>query len=683
MLLVVAMVSRGLDMKKKIKIIIGTIIGLIVIGAFAFIIFNILNDKSKLSVDEKKWINSNLSTVQNVNVLNNVDVFGNNGYGVFFDFLNDFSKEYGIKVNPITYNNDAYVENGFELTNTPSDSSIIFYSDYYVLIGKNYQLIKNIDDLKSSKIGVLSDNYLYLSSYLTDLKLSKYSTKSDLENAFAESKDINYILVPRTEYTGYMIKNNYSFVYHFSDIKNYFIYQMKDNDVFSNILKKYYYGWSNKALKKSINSNLLKSFTNNLNLSEIDLKNLTSKVYNYGFVNNSPYEVLISGNYGGIVSEYLKEFSSFTGIEFKFTRYRNYNAFTNAVNDNNVDLYFNYYCTSNNFKTIDTGMDVNYYIIAKESNDLTVNSLQSLRNKTVYVLEDSILFDYLSTIDNITIKTYRNLNELKHLMKTDNIIMIDKETYDYMANKELSGYNIRYGNITNSTYTFKTNTDDTFTKLFSKYVMTQDPKAIKVKGLYNHNTTLRKGSLLGTIAKYILYIVMATILILYILYKSSKHIKISKKIKKEDKIKFIDQLTSLKNRNYLNENIDAWNKNTIYPQATVIIDLNKIQEINDTYGYESGDSQIKAAANILIRTQLDNSDIMRTDGNEFLVYLVGYDERSITGYIRKLYKEFKNMPYDYNAIIGYSMITDDLKTIEDAINESVDDMKNKKQDLQE
>ena len=59
--------------------------------------------------------------------------------------------------------------------------------------------------------------------------------------------------------------------------------------------------------------------------------------------------------------------------------------------------------------------------------------------------------------------------------------------------------------------------------------------------------------------------------------------------------------------------------------------------------------------------------------------MVGYDERNITSYIRRLYKEFQNMPYEYNATIGYSMITDDLKSIEDAINEAVDDMKNKKQ----
>ncbi|HAB66060.1 MAG TPA: hypothetical protein DCE23_01700, partial [Firmicutes bacterium] len=156
-----------------------------------------------------------------------------------------------------------------------------------------------------------------------------------------------------------------------------------------------------------------------------------------------------------------------------------------------------------------------------------------------------------------------------------------------------------------------------------------------------------------------------------------------KKIKKEDKMKYIDQLTSLKNRNYLNENITNWNKNTIYPQAAIIIDLNQVRNINDTLGYEQGDAQIKAAANVLIKTQLDNTDIMRTDGNEYLIYLVGYQEKQVISYIRKLYKEFKNLPYEHGASIGYSMITNDMKTIEDAINEAVEDMRNKKNELEE
>ena len=68
-----------------------------------------------------------------------------------------------------------------------------------------------------------------------------------------------------------------------------------------------------------------------------------------------------------------------------------------------------------------------------------------------------------------------------------------------------------------------------------------------------------------------------------------------------------------------------------------------------------------------IKTQLDNSDIMRTDGNEFLVYLVGFSQKQVTNYIHKLNKEFKKLPYEYGAEFGYSMINDSVKTIEDAI----------------
>ena len=242
----------------------------------------------------------------------------------------------------------------------------------------------------------------------------------------------------------------------------------------------------------------------------------------------------------------------------------------------------------------------------------------------------------------------------------------------------MDDYNTRYRNVLSDTYNFYISSDETFNLLFSKYIQTLDPNTIQVRGIHNHTITIKSGTILGKIAKYSLIIICIIFVILFLAYRSSKKIKIAKKIKKEDKMKYIDQLTSLKNRNYLNENVANWNKNTIYPQATIIIDLNQIQEINDSLGYEQGDSQIKATANILIKTQLDNSDIMRTDGNEFLIYLVGYQEKQIVSYIRKLNKEFKSLPYEYGAAIGYSMIVNDMKTIEDAINESVEDMKNKK-----
>lgn len=669
-------------MKNKIKYIIISIIVVAIVGGIGLFIFNTINDKNKITVEEKKWINNNISNLQNVNIVNDIDVFSHSGYGVFYDFISDFSKEYQIKVNPVTYNvSESEKPDGFKLTNKLNDNSVVFYEDYYVLLSKSSEHIKDINSINGN-IGNLASDYEYLAGYLNKDKLVSYNSYSELEEAFIKSEDIKYIIVPRILYIDYAIKNNYEIVYHFSDIKDYYIYQMKDNDPFSSIIRKYFNTWKKDHLEKAVNVNMLNDLTMNLGLSEKDITQIKSKVYKYGFINNSPYEVLIGGNYGGIVSEYLKKFSNFTGVEFKFTKYKNYNQFMNAINNNEIDLYFNYYNGVNdNFKTVDTGMNVNYVVIAKNTNDLIVNSMNSLQNKSVYVLENSVLINYISNVPNVIINTYKTTDELSKISKKDNIIILDKETYDYMSNKELSDYTVRFTNNTTSSYNFKVNSEDSFYRLFSKYVMTQDPEHIRLVGLYNHQKTVKMGSIFGQIATYILIIVVSVGIIIYILYRQSKKIKISKKIKKEDKIKFIDQLTSLKNRNYLNENIDGWNKNRIYPQATIIIDLNRVQEINDTKGYDEGDRQIKAASNILIRTQLDNSDIMRTDGNEFLVYTVGYDKRAVESYIRKLIKEFKSLPFDYGAIITYSMIEDDLITIEDAINDAVDKMKEKKQEI--
>jgi len=140
-------------------------------------------------------------------------------------------------------------------------------------------------------------------------------------------------------------------------------------------------------------------------------------------------------------------------------------------------------------------------------------------------------------------------------------------------------------------------------------------------------------------------------------------------------------MTSLKNRNYLNYNIKKWDENVIYPQAIVIIDLNNIKYINDNYGHEEGDEVIKEAANVLLNNQLENTDLMRTDGNEFLIYMVGYDEKGVQEFTRNINRDLKEIKHNFGATLGYSMITDDIKTIDDAINEATLSMRQAKERL--
>ena len=154
-----------------------------------------------------------------------------------------------------------------------------------------------------------------------------------------------------------------------------------------------------------------------------------------------------------------------------------------------------------------------------------------------------------------------------------------------------------------------------------------------------------------------------------------------KELKKEDKLKYIDVMTSLKNRNYLNYNIKKWNEIVTYPQAIVIIDLNNVKYINDNYGHAEGDEVIKQAASILIVNQQENTDIIRTDGNEFLIYMIGYDEKKVIEYTRKISKELKELPHGFGCTVGYSMIEDDIKTIDDAINEATLSMRQAKEKI--
>lgn len=667
-------------MKNKKRIIIISLIIIFFLILTTIITMSFLKDENKLTVAEKQWINDNISNVQNVNIINNVDIAGKSGSGIFYDFIKEIKNEYNITVNPITYNKGEEVgARSFKIVTELNDKELVFKEEHFVLVGNNNKVYNLEEEIN---VGILNTDENLIKNYIKESNINfiNYDTFEDLLNDLKSEEKITFILVPLDENMSTILSKDYKIYKHYSDIKKYFVYEIADNDPFSSILKKYFSIYKSEKLEESTNNNILNALTTALNINEKELTNIQAKEYNYGFVNNMPYEVITSGNYGGIMSLYLQKFSSVTNTDFKFTKYKNYNDFIEAIKNEKVDIYFNYYDLDTKFKTVDNGLSITYAILAKKSDNIVINSIESLRDKEVYVSDNSFLSKYLKEQGFIKVNTYKNEKELKRLIKKDVIIVIDHEIYNYYVNTLFNDYNSKYVKTIKSTYNFKVKEDNSFYQLFTKYISTLDNKEIVNAGLFNHLINSKKGKTLGRIAKYILIGLGIIILLLITYYRSSKKVKITSKIKKEDKIKYIDQLTSLKNRNYLNENIDSWNKNTIYPQAMIVLDLDNLQTINDTLGYEAGDEQIKAAANILIKTQIDNSDIIRTDGNEFLIYLVGYEEKQVVSYIRKLYKEFKTMPHEYGATIGFSMIVDDIKTIEDAVNEAVDDMKKKKEE---
>ncbi len=655
--------------KNKIIYILIAILILVLFGIGIYFYFN----SNKLTIYEKNWIDDNASSMQliNINIINDAEVFGNSGEGVFYNFLNDFEEKYALKLNKVPFEYGD-VKQGVSLTIKKSldKNDISFYKDHFVLVSLKYEINNSIDDLEGKTVGILAGELPYVSSYMNNNKMT-FKTYENKDDLIASLTDSSYAIVPLHLYLDELLHNNLKVVYHFSDINIYYVLSTA-NDTLSSILRKFYANWEKKK-NEYYNDNLFYVLTKGLGLSATDIDVIRSVSYDYGFVNNSPYEVISNGNYGGIAAVYLKGFADLVDIDFNFTRYHNYNRFIKTISKDKVDMYFGYYNINNDFVSTESGIIANYVVVANIKNDVVINSINSLVGKRVYVNDNSKLYSYLKSLNGIDVKVYKDNNELKKFNNKDEIIFIDKNIYDYYRNHGLNNYSVRYQDSLKLNYGFYVKKDSSMNtryKLLNLYMNITDSAKVINEGIYNHDKAVKSGIVLSTIAKNFIYFLIIGLLVVSILSKKRKKVKIAKKIKKEDKIKFIDQLTLLKNRNYLNENIKDWNNNTIYPQSIILIDLNKVKDINDTKGYEEGDKQIKAAANVLINNQLDKSEVIRTDGNEFVVYTVGYSQKQVTNYIHKLNREFKNLPYEYGAEFSYSMILDDLKTIEDALNDA-------------
>ena len=405
-------------MKKKNKIII-TIISIIVIICLTIFGIYIYLNTNKLTVSEKNWIdeNSSKSTLINVNVLNNSAVFGNDGVGIFYDFLSSFKEYYSLNINNVTYNygsNVVGVKLGIKIN--PNENDVIIYTDHYVLISNNSEIITTPSDIEGKTVSILSSDLSYVSKYLSGYNLT-FQSFDNIDSLI--TSDNKYAIVPLHLYLDNILTNNKEIIYHFGDINIYYTLSVTD-DIFGSVIKKYYEIWK-ENFEETYDQNLFTLVSNKLNLTDSEIDEMRSVNYKYGYVNNSPYEVISGGNYGGIVAVYLRRFMSFADVDFTFKKYNNFAKFNKALTNNEIDAYFGYLNINDSFYKTQSGVDVNYVICANMKNNIVLSNLNSLSGKEVYVQNNSLLYTYLNNISDVTIKTYKNSDELVKLNKKDTI----------------------------------------------------------------------------------------------------------------------------------------------------------------------------------------------------------------------------------------------------------------------
>jgi diguanylate cyclase (GGDEF)-like protein len=106
--------------------------------------------------------------------------------------------------------------------------------------------------------------------------------------------------------------------------------------------------------------------------------------------------------------------------------------------------------------------------------------------------------------------------------------------------------------------------------------------------------------------------------------------------------------------------------------ALLFIDLDQFKSINDTYGHETGDRILMAAADVLRRGVRASDTAARIAGDEFPVLIEHADPATVEGVVRRMSDEFgtrlnvEALDLTTSASIGISFFPedgDDLETL--------------------
>lgn len=659
------------------KIILILIVILLSLAGLTYYIYTKGDKETTLNLLEKQWIEKNKNNIIDMGIVSNVPVFTEGGSGLFFDFLNSLEEQTDLSFNyvPNTYENESNSDYSFSIVSELDKNDIVVYEDNYVLISRDNKVYLDPSDL-SGTIGVINSDLDLTNKYLNaDVTYKTFENYSELFEKFAtvteeDENNLDMIAVPKVLFME-NISSSYFISYNITEMNKYYVIKLGDKDRLNDILTKYYKKWSTDNFENIWNNYFNDAYFKYTLVNEKEVVNFRSKSYKYGYVDYLPLEVNINGTLYGMSIDLLKQFASQVNIDMNFVKYKTIEDLNEAYENGKIDLMLNYDNVSDDVTVSSLKRE---YVVASSKNDLIINSINSLTSANV--LKNSYIEKILSDKD-INTKAFNTLEDLVKSSK-NSVVVIDRNSYLIYSKDELKDFKIDYS-FTLEDYNYKkidNNANQVFNSFLDFYLSFNNHTA-----LFNNSKNLISINYGKIDVKFEIYlsviIFMALAVLGFIILKPKK--KKVKAISKEDKLRYIDMLTSLKNRNYLNDNLEKWDSSEVYPQSILVIDLNNVAYINDNYGHAEGDNLIREAANILITTQESNSDIIRTSGNEFLVYMVGHDEKSVIAYKKKLSKEFKNISHGFGAAIGYSMILDGIKTIDDAINEATLDMRNNKE----
>ena len=265
-------------MKKKLIIIIPIIIALLTF-VFVYRYYNKEDKTTTLTVREKQWVQENKEKTYDFEVVNDYPLYGLNGEGVIFRFLDDFEENIGLEFNRIPYlkesetSTDSFRIRILDNNQKIGKNDLSLFNDNYVAVGKTYQRLNSIKDFKNITFGVFKEDASEISYYLKSATNLSYKNYDDIEDLYGalDKDEVDMIIVPNIMYLNYTIENDkYSINYFFTEMQKQIVLTLsKNNEELNKIVTKYYNKWKQTKYVEEYNEAYLDYY---LEENELDAK---------------------------------------------------------------------------------------------------------------------------------------------------------------------------------------------------------------------------------------------------------------------------------------------------------------------------------------------------------------------------------------------------------------------------
>jgi len=122
-----------------------------------------------------------------------------------------------------------------------------------------------------------------------------------------------------------------------------------------------------------------------------------------------------------------------------------------------------------------------------------------------------------------------------------------------------------------------------------------------------------------------------------------------------------DTLTGIYNRTYLNQLITNQTLEKQCPIVVVMMDMNNLKNINDTYGHDTGDHAIYSFAKAIESAKRQTDILIRQSGDEFLLFLLNTEENQAKEIIQKIKEQANSVSIGDTFLsisMGYAVMKD-------------------------